>query len=155
MDRNRLIGSGGRLPWHLPADLRHFKRTTLGKPVVMGRKTHESIGKPLPDRTNIVVTRNFDYRAPGCLVAASLDQAVDAAGDAEEIMIIGGAELYRQALPLSRRLYLTCIDAVFEGDTWFPEFHGAEWRTVDKTDLQADHRNRFAYSFLTLERVQN
>lgn len=152
MDRNRLIGSGGSLPWHLPADLGHFKRTTLGKPVVMGRKTHESIGKPLPGRTNIVVTRNSDYRAPGCVVAASLDQAVDAAGDVEEIMIIGGADLYHQTLPRTKRIYLTCIDAEFEGDTWFPEFHTAEWLTVAKTVVEADQNNRFSCSFITLER---
>ena len=95
MDRNRLIGGGGRLPWHLPADLRHFKTTTLGKPVVMGGSTHQSIGKPLPDRTNIVLTRNDRYRAPGCIVVSSLEQAIEAAAGEPELMIIGGAELYQ------------------------------------------------------------
>ena len=152
MDRNRLIGSAGRLPWHLPADLRHFKQTTLGKPVVMGRKTWESIGKPLPGRFNIVVTRNENYNARGCTVVASLDQAIRAAGEVSEIMIIGGADLYRQAWSLTERIYLTCIDAVFEGDTWFPDFDRSKWAIEDKTDFSADDRNRYAYSFETLAR---
>jgi dihydrofolate reductase len=152
MDRNRLIGSAGRLPWHLPADLRHFKQTTLGKPVAMGRKTWESIGKPLPGRINIVVTSNKNYKAQGCIVVTSLDQAIRSAGDALEIMIIGGADLYRQVWSRTDRIYLTCIDAVFEGDTWFPDFDRSDWAIEDKRDFSADDRNRFAYSFVTLAR---
>ncbi len=153
MDRNRLIGGDGRLPWHLPADLRHFKQTTLGKPVVMGRKTYESIGKPLPDRTNIVVTRDDNYQAPGCITSSSLDQAIQAAGNVEELMIIGGADLYRQAFPRAERLYLTRIDAEFEGDTWFPDFDGNQWKVTAISDHEVDDRNRFPYSFATLERL--
>lgn len=152
MDRNRLIGSGGSLPWHLPADLRYFKQTTMGKPVIMGRKTHQSIGKPLPGRLNIVVTRDREYPAPGCTVASSIDEAIDAAPDTEEIMIIGGAELYRQALPRAGRIYLTRIDAEFEGDIWFPQFDWNEWRVGEETEFGADDRNAFRYSVLTLER---
>ena len=153
MDRNRLIGSDGRLPWHLPADLRHFKQTTLGKPVVMGRKTYESIGKPLPDRTNIVVTRDDNYQAPGCITSSSLDQAIQSAGNLEELMIIGGADLYRQAFPRATRLYLTRIDAEFEGDAWFPDFDGNQWKVTAKSDHEVDDRNCFPYSFATLERL--
>jgi len=152
MDRNRLIGSGGSLPWHLPADLRHFKRTTMGKSVIMGRRTHQSIGKPLPGRVNIVVTSDREYPAPGCAVASSLDGAIDAAEEAQEIMIIGGAELYRQALPRTGRIYLTRIDAAFKGDTWFPEIDWKEWRVREEAEFSADDRNAFKYSFLTLER---
>lgn len=155
MDRNRLIGGDGRLPWHLPADLRHFKQTSLGKPVVMGRKTYESIGKPLPDRTNIVVTRNNEYQAPGCITSSSLDQAIQSAGNVKELMIIGGADLYRQAFPRATRLYLTRIDAEFEGDSWFPDFDGNEWKVTAKSDHEVDDRNRFPYSFVTLERLSD
>lgn len=155
MDRRQLIGSDGRLPWHLPADLRHFKQTTLGKPVVMGRKTYESIGGPLPDRTNIVVTRDRRYHAPGCTIARSLEQAIRSAGDVSEVMIIGGADLYRQALPHATRIYLTRIDAEFDGDTWFPEIDRKQWRVRAEKEHAADDRNRFPYTFMTLERLPN
>jgi len=155
MDRNRLIGGDGRLPWHLPADLRHFKQTTRGKPVVMGRKTYESIGKPLPDRTNIVVTRDNDYQAPGCITSSSLGEAIQSAGNVKELMIIGGADLYRQAFPRATRLYLTRIDAEFEGDTWFPDFDVNEWKVTAKSDHEVDDRNRIPYSFATLERLSD
>lgn len=154
MDRNRLIGSGGRLPWHLPADLKHFKQTTLGKPVVMGRRTHQSIGKPLPERTNIVLTRNAGYRAPGCIVVASLEQAIEAAAGAQEIMIIGGAELYRRTLPRADRLYLTRVEGEFEGDTWFPQFDADEWIVERSEGLEADDKNPFACSIEVLSRRQ-
>ena len=126
--RNRVIGAGNRLPWHLPEDLRRFKRLTMDAPVVMGRKTHESIGKALPGRRNIVVTRQPDARFAGCEVAGSLDAALALAGDVPEVFVIGGAELYRLALPRADRLYLTLIDADYEGDTFFPGFDPADWR---------------------------
>jgi dihydrofolate reductase len=130
--RNRVIGAGNRLPWHLPEDLRRFKRLTMGAPVIMGRKTHESIleqaGKPLPGRRNIVVTRQPGARFEGCEVAGSLDTALALAGDAPEVFVIGGAELYRLALPRADRLYLTLIDADYDGDTFFPDFDPADWR---------------------------
>lgn len=127
MDRRRLIGRDNALPWRLPEDLRHFKATTLGKPVIMGRKTWESLGRPLPGRRNIVVSRNPGYAAAGAEVAASLAAALQLIRDDGEAFVIGGGELYRQALPLAQRMYLTEIDAAFEGDAWFPEFSADEW----------------------------
>ncbi len=133
--RNGVIGLDNRMPWHLPEDLAYFKRVTLGKPVVMGRKTFESIGRPLPGRLNIVVTRNPDWQAAGVQVAHSLDAALALAAAAapEEIMLIGGAELYRQALPQADVLYLTEIDAEFAGDAFFPEVDLARWR-IDREE---------------------
>ncbi len=133
--RNGVIGLDNRMPWHLPEDLAYFKRVTLGKPVVMGRKTFESIGRPLPGRLNIVVTRNPDWQAVGVQVAHSLDAALALAAAAapEEIMLIGGAELYRQALPQADVLYLTEIDAEFAGDAFFPEVDLARWR-IDREE---------------------
>jgi dihydrofolate reductase len=154
MDRNRLIGNGNDLPWRLPADLQHFKRITLGKPVLMGRLTYESIGKPLPGRRNIVITRDEGYRAEGCEVVDSIDAALEAVSDAEEAMVIGGATLYKQMLPKAHRLYVTCIDAVFDGDTWFPEWKEAEWRELSRESHEADERNPHPYSFVRLERVK-
>ncbi|MBX6393717.1 MAG: dihydrofolate reductase, partial [Burkholderiales bacterium] len=117
---NGLIGRDNQLPWHLPADLKRFKRLSLGKPVLMGRKTWESLGRPLPERRNIVITRNRDYRAPGAEVTGSLEEAIRLAGDAEEIMVIGGAEIFRLALPLADRMYYTHVHTVMDGDTFFP-----------------------------------
>ncbi|MCG9065883.1 dihydrofolate reductase [Laribacter hongkongensis] len=133
--RNGVIGLDNRMPWHLPEDLAYFKRVTLGKPVVMGRKTFESIGRPLPGRLNIVVTRNPGWQAAGVQVAHSLDAALALAAAAvpEEIMLIGGAELYRQALPQADVLYLTEIDAEFAGDAFFPEVDLARWR-IDREE---------------------
>ena len=153
MAANRVIGHANRLPWHLPADLKHFKATTLGKPVLMGRKTWESIGRPLPGRTNIVITRDTAYTADGCVVVHSLDEAIRVAGEAEEAMVIGGAELYRQALPLADTLYLTLVHGEFTGDTRFPEWRQDEWREIGRVDHEPDESNPHAYSFLTLERV--
>jgi len=152
MDRNRLIGRGNALPWRLPADLKHFKEVTLGKPVVMGRKTYESIGRPLPGRHNIVISRNPAFTAPGCTSVHSADAALQAAGDAPEIMLIGGAQLYAELLPRVQRLYLTRIDAAFEGDAWFPELDARQWREIHRVDHGADAANAFDYSFAILER---
>ena len=153
MAENRVIGNANRLPWHLPADLRHFRQVTIGKPVLMGRKTHESIGRPLPERTNIVVTRDRSYEAPGCIVVHSIESALKAAGDREEVMVIGGTDFYRQLLPKADRLYLTLVHAAFEGDVWFPELDEREWREVERTDCAADEKNPWSYSFIRLERV--
>jgi len=153
MGENRVIGRDNRLPWHLPADLKHFKQLTLGKPVVMGRKTYASIGRPLPERTNIVVTRDRDYEAPGCVVVHSLEEALAAAGEAAEVMVIGGAEFYRQVLPRTDTLYLTRVHAVFEGDTVFPELNEAEWQEVARTDCEPDEKNPWPYSFMELKRI--
>jgi dihydrofolate reductase len=153
MADNRVIGHENRLPWHLPADLQHFKAITIGKPVLMGRKTWESIGRPLPGRTNIVITRDAGYIAEGCVVAHSLEEAVRAAGEVAEVMVIGGAQLYREALPLADTLYLTLVHAEFQGDTRFPEWRAEQWRETGRTDHEPDDRNPHAYSFITLERV--
>lgn len=152
MDRNRLIGRGNALPWHLPADLAHFKAITMGKPIVMGRKTYESIGRPLPGRHNIVVSRNPAFDAPGCTVVASVDAALSAAGDVPEIMVIGGAQLYADVLPRAQRIYLTRIEAGFDGDAWFPPLDDTVWQEVACSAQAADERNPHAYSFLILER---
>lgn len=154
MDRNRLIGAGDRLPWRLPADLRRFRSLTMGKPVVMGRRTHESIGKVLPGRRNIVLSRNPGYCAPGCEVVADLEQALDLCADAAELMIIGGAELYLKALPRAQRMYLTLLHASFDGDTWFPEYDPHEWREIHREDHERDANSPCAYSFVDLERFQ-
>ena len=130
MDKNRLIGQGNRLPWRLPADMKHFRRHTLGKPVLMGRKTFESIGKPLPKRTNIILTRDRGYSAEGCIVAHSIEEALDTARTCDEIMIIGGASIYVLFLPRAHRLYLTYIHDCFEGDIYFPTFNLADWQEV-------------------------
>lgn len=150
-DENGLIGAAGRLPWHLPADLAWFKKQTLGKPILMGRKTFAAIGRPLPGRTNIVWTRQ-DMRCPGCIVVHTLDEAVAAAGAATELMVIGGAEVFAQALPLARRLYITQIHAVFAGDTYFPPFVQENWREVFRAAHAADADNPYPYTFRILER---
>lgn len=152
MARDRVIGRDNQMPWHLPADLAHFKKVTLGKPVVMGRKTLESIGKPLPGRHNIVVSRS-GFAVEGVTVVADLDAAIAAAGDAPEIMIIGGATIYAQMLERADRLYLTHIDLVVEGDARFPEWNGATWREVDSEAHLPDERNAHAYRFVILERA--
>ena len=152
---NRVIGNQNRLPWHLPADLQHFKKITMGKPILMGRKTWESIGRPLPGRTNIVITRDKNYVAEGCVVVHSMEAALQAAGDSAEVMVIGGAEFYRQALPYARTLYLTCVEGEFEGDTFFPELDDQDWREAERTDFEPDEKNPHAYSFVRMERVRS
>lgn len=155
MDEKRLIGRDNQLPWHLPADLQHFKAITSGSPILMGRKTYESIGRPLPNRTNIIMTRDTSYMAPGCHVVTSLDQALQTATaeNNKEIFIIGGAEIYRQCLPRIQRIYLTIIHHVFEGDTHFPELNAKEWIETEKTTHQPDEKNQYSYSFIQLERT--
>ncbi len=151
-DENGVIGRGNRLPWRLPADLRHFREVTLGKPVLMGRKTFESIGKPLAGRHNIVLTRRHGVQIGGCTVVNSLDAAIDAAGDAAELMIIGGAEIYHESLGLVNRIYLTRVHTAVEGDTWFPALDYDEWFETSIEEHAADERNEFAFSFELLER---
>jgi dihydrofolate reductase len=153
MAANRVIGRDNQLPWHLPADLKHFKQLTTGKPILMGRKTWESIGRPLPERTNIVITRDTGYTAAGCVVVHSIDAALRAVGHNDEVMVIGGSELYRQVLPQVTTIYLTRVYADIEGDAVFPEIDASEWREVERTDCEPDEKNAYAYSFITLERV--
>lgn len=151
---NRVIGVNNTLPWRLPNDLKHFRRLTTGHAIVMGRKNYESIGKPLPERTNIVVTRNRDYRASGCLVAHSLDEALTLARGDPEIFVIGGAEIYREALPRAGRLYLTEVHATVAGDTFFPEIERNDWKETARERHEADDKHAYAYSFVVLERIK-
>lgn len=153
MAEDRVIGAGGRLPWHLPADLRHFRALTLGKPIVMGRRTFESIGHPLPGRTNIVVTRDPEMRRAGISIAHGLEAALAMARPLGEVMVIGGAAIYARALPLCKRIYVTEIHAKLSGDTWFPDYDRDEWRECARTDHPPDPANRYSYSFVVLERV--
>jgi dihydrofolate reductase len=152
LDNNNLIGAGGEIPWHLPADLRYFKATTMGKPLLMGRKTYESIGKPLPGRHNIVLTRRPNYQAPRCTVVHSIPAALAAAGDADELMVIGGGAVYEALLPHADRLYLTYVDALFDGDTYFPPISPEVWQVVSEEAHPADAKNPYPYRFVVLER---
>jgi dihydrofolate reductase len=150
---NRAIGKGQQLLWHLPDDMRHFRETTRGKPVIMGRRTWESLPaafRPLPGRHNLVVSRNPAYQAPGATLAGSLEEALRAAADADEAFVIGGAQLYWQALRLATRLYLTEVAASAEGDAFFPEFSAADWEEVSRTPAQATSGP--AYSFVIYRR---
>ena len=153
MAKNRVIGIDNQLPWHLSADLKRFKALTLGNPIIMGRKTHESIGKPLPGRQNIIVTRNQDYKTEGCDIAHDLAAAIDMAEPDKEIFIIGGAQIYQQALSSVNYLYLTLVDIECQGDAHFPEWEHKEWQERAREDHPADDRNDYAYSFVDLERT--
>jgi dihydrofolate reductase len=155
MARDRVIGKDNRLPWHLPADLKHFKALTMGKPMIMGRATWESLPGLLPGRPHIVVTRNPAYVAEGATVAHSLEAAIRVAAQdgVDEIVIIGGANLYAQALPLADCLYLTEIDASVAGDAFFPALNLKEWRETQSESHTPDEKNRYAYRFVTLVRA--
>jgi len=153
MAKNRVIGMGNAMPWHLPADFAWFRRQTMGHPVIMGRKTFESIGRPLPGRTNIVVSRNEAWRAEGVQACRTLEGALDAAKGHAEVFVIGGATLYAQALPLAGRIFLTEVDASPEGDTWFPVLAEQEWREISREHVPADAKNAYAMSFVMLERA--
>lgn len=153
MADDRAIGIDNRLPWKLPADMKWFRQHTLGKPIVMGRKTFESFGgKPLPQRTNIVISRDKDYQAEGAVVVHSIEEAIAAAGEVDEVMIIGGESFYRQMLPRADRFYLTLVHGKFEADAWFPEFDGDEWQEVERSEYPADEKNPYACTFLILQR---
>ncbi|MCC6207020.1 MAG: type 3 dihydrofolate reductase [Gammaproteobacteria bacterium] len=152
MGRNHVIGRDNALPWRLPADLKYFRAVTMGKPVVMGRKTHESIGRPLPGRDNIVISHDPGFRADGCIVLPSLEAAYEHCRDRDEVMVIGGASIYRQALAHTQRIYLTEIGAEFAGDTVFPPLDTATWREVRREDHPVDANNHYPYSFIVLER---
>ena len=152
--KNRVIGKDNKLPWNLPADLQHFKELTLGKPIIMGQKTFESIGRALPGRTNIVLTRDKNFKPDGCIAVYSIDESLKAAGecDCQEVMVIGGAIVFEQFLSLTNRMYLTLIDEDFEGDAFFPEFDLADWQEKERIENQPDKENHYKYTFLTLER---
>jgi dihydrofolate reductase len=150
---NDVIGRRNQLPWRLPADLRHFKSLTFGKPVLMGRKTYESIGRALPGRTNIVLSRSGQFSPDDCVVASSLEAARAAAGTESALMVIGGAEIYRQCLPFAGRIHLTLVHTEIEGgDTTFGGWRGAEWQASSRERHEPDEKNAYPYSFITLER---
>jgi dihydrofolate reductase len=150
MARNRAIGIDNTLPWHLPEDLKHFKTLTMGHHMIMGRKTYESIGRPLPGRTTVIVSRDPDYRVTGCLTATSLEDALAACGDDPEVFFVGGATIYAQALSYAQRLYLTEIQQDVEGDAYFPEFDRRVWRETAR-DCHTTQAG-LEYCFLTLDR---
>ncbi|SFV85537.1 Dihydrofolate reductase [hydrothermal vent metagenome] len=152
MDDNQLIGKDNALPWHLPADLGYFKKTTTNKTVLMGRKTHESIGFPLPNRRNVIISRNPDFQANGCEVVPSIDAALSLAKDDDEVMIMGGASFYQQMLPTVDRLYITQIKSTFEGDAHFPEFNRDDFVETFRESHTPDEKNKHTYHFTILDR---
>lgn len=153
MDKNRLIGNRLDIPWQMPVDRRHFRDMTIGKPVVMGRKTFETLKRPLGKRHNIILTRSTVYEVPnGCSVAHSVADVLELCKESEELMICGGAPIYQAFLPHADRLYLTQIHATFEGDVYFPEFDIAAWKEVKRIDGEPDEKNPYPYSFVFLER---
>ncbi len=149
---NGVIGNGNRLPWHLSADLKHFKTVTMGKPMLMGRKTYASIGKALPGRRSLVLTRDAGFAAPGVERVATLDDALARTRDAEELAVIGGAEVYRLCLPRARRIYFTRVHASLAGDTRFPDIDWTQWRCMERSVHPADEKNAYAMTFFRLER---
>lgn len=153
MDLNRVIGVDNQMPWHLPDDLKFFKAKTLGKTVVMGRKTFESLGsKPLPKRRNLVITRNSEYLAEGAEVFTSIDEALKSCQGEEEVVIMGGGELYRQMLPFANKLYVTWVQTKISGDTAFPEWQESEWRVTEREWHEADENHQYPFEFVTLEK---
>lgn len=161
---NRVMGKDNQMPWHLPNDLQYFKRSTMGKPMIMGRKTYESLGKPLPGRPHIIITRQTTYQAPNAneqvQVVTNLADAIIAAQalvadtEEQEVMVIGGAEICSLAFPQTERLYLTQVHAEVDGDVYFPEFNPDEWREVSREDYQASENNPYDYSFIVFERIK-
>ena len=152
---NNVIGRDGELPWRLPEDLRRFKQLTIGKPIIMGRLTFESIGKPLPERRNIVLSTRDGLTIEGCEVVATPDAALRVAGGAEEVMIIGGGRVYAQMLPMADRIYMTRVNASINGDTFFPEISDKEWQVIDQQDFPAGESRKHGFSFITLQRESN
>lgn len=148
--RNNVIGKDNSLPWILPEDMKRFKELTFGKPVIMGRKTFESIGKPLPNRKNIILTKERNFKADGCVAVHSVNEAINAAKESKELMVIGGAQIYKEFLPTANKMYLTFIDEDFEGDAYFPEFDRKEWKEVSRETKKADN---LKFSFVVLERI--
>ena len=152
MSRNRVIGRDNHLPWRLPDEIAYFKKVTMGHPIVMGRRTYESIGRPLPGRLNIVVTHDRAYSAPGCTVVGSLEEAWRAAGDAQEVCVIGGTSLFQESLPVADRIHLTEVEADVPGDTHFPDFDRSQWRETEIERHRADDRHAYPFRILRLDR---
>jgi dihydrofolate reductase len=152
ISENNAIGKDNKLLWHLPKDLKHFKEITTGGTVIMGRKTYDSVGRPLPNRRNIIITRQ-QIEIPGCEVVNSVEAALDLCRDEAEVFIVGGAEIYRLAMPLTDKIFLTIVHENFEADTYFPEIKPAIWKETDRQDHEPDEKNPLPYSFITLERA--
>lgn len=154
MDQNRVIGADNQMPWHLPDDLKFFKQKTLGKPVIMGRKTYESIGaKPLPGRRNLVITRNASYELNGAEGFSSVEAALETCEGESDVVIMGGGQLYQQCLPFAQRLYVTLVHTEVEGDTSFPEWKSTQWKEVEREHHSQDEKHAFSFEFITLDRV--
>ncbi len=152
MDRNGVIGRDNRMPWHLPADLAYFKSKTLGHTVIMGRKTYESIGRPLPGRKNVIITRDVNYRADGCSICNSIEEALKL-GLEEEVFIIGGADIYGKFLPFADKLYITFIEDTFEGDAFFPSVDFEQWELVSRKQGERNEKNPYDYYFTEYKRI--
>ncbi len=156
MGKHRELGFGNKLPWHLPDELKRFRDITRGHVVIMGRKTYESIGKALPERKNIVITRNADFQAPGATVVSSIEDAFKEAGkeagENAEFFVVGGGKIYALALPYADKMYLTFVDAEIPADTYFPEFNEDEWRVIETVSHEADERHKYGFTFKTYEK---
>ncbi|WP_428357309.1 dihydrofolate reductase [Methyloprofundus sp.] len=152
MASNRTIGLNKQMPWYLSADLKKFKKITMDHPIIMGRKTFESIGRPLPGRQNIIISRNPDYQQPGCLVFNNLDNALQSCAEIDEVFVIGGATLYEATLERADKLYITEIQQAFDGDTWFPEINLEQWHEIAREDINNDNNVTFNYSFIVYEK---
>ncbi len=155
MSTNGVIGKDGSLPWYLPADLQHFKSITMGRPIIMGRLTHESIGRPLPGRENIVLSRDVTYLAEGCRVIHDLDEISGISLNSDEVMVIGGARVYADTLPLANRLFITEVHTEVQGDVYFPKFDRGQWQETGRQFFEADTNNEFDYSFVVLARISH
>lgn len=153
MDKNRLIGNNNALPWYLPADLKHFRAVTMGKPIIMGRKTYESIGRPLPGRKNIILSHNPTLAIAGCIVLHNLEDVLAFSKHDEESIVIGGATLYQKFLPNIQRMYVTWVHAQLVGDTYFPNYAPEQWQEINRQDHPADAKNAYPYSFTIQERL--
>jgi len=153
--KNNVIGIKNQLPWHLSDDLKHFKKITLNHPIIMGRKTYESIGRPLPQRTNIIITRNSDYQVDGSIVVSSLQKAIELASskNEEEIFIIGGGELFKETISLANKIYLTEVDVILEGDAFFPSIDSSEWKEIKRLDFKKDSTNEYDFSIIELVKI--
>jgi len=154
MAKNNVIGKDNDMPWHLPDDLKFFKSKTVGKPIIMGRKTFESIGcRPLPNRQNFVISRNANLKFDGVQVFSSVDEAIAGLSNEEEVIIMGGGQLYKEMLPRADRLYVTMIDAEIDGDTFFPNWQALAWNTLDKVRHETDERHAYAFDFITMDKA--
>jgi dihydrofolate reductase len=154
LSENNVVGLRNQLPWKLSADLKRVKSLTMGHHIIMGRKTFESIGRPLPGRTNVIITRNTNYKAEGCVIASSLQHALEIAVNDTEVFIFGGGEIFKEAMPLASKIYMTRVHTHLEGDTYFPEIKPFDWRIVELQEFKADEKNEFDYSFMTLIRFE-